>query len=616
MRPVANFGVVVVSRAPGSRVEPRIVAAGDENRLTGYAALPVNHNPYVDEFGDPSPVAGAVRPRAGLYHVVFDSAGAKRRGHLPLPLLDRRRDPPERTPLRAARFAPASPWWPASPTRARASTRPRSRRRSAAARPPPGFGGANVQIATNGLAPGRHRLRLQLSDYQESRNNENVTRILPNTRVVSGVGHRPTRLDRVARHSRVAGRPPRDYRVSSRRWKVNIGTSTATARVVRSRTPATAATRLRPRSRRRRCFARERLLDDLAEALEPAPDHGRRRGRIRQVDAPLRLGRARSTAPGTRPPRTTHRSQASRGVSPTRPRLRVPALPVGRGRAGDGHGRPRRRAGRDRRGRAGSRRRSARRCKAALRRDLVLVVDDVQAVAGSAGAVQVIESLCRQAPPRLHLVARLARRAAVPDRAPARPGAGAGARRAPSWRSTPTRRRRSLASLAGAVDAETADRASATRPAAGPLRCGSRSRRFAACRPPSGRRRSTASGGPGGPLLAYLAAEVFAHEPPEVEALVRTVAPLDALHRRSSASRSGSRTPRRRSTRSRGEGSSSSFRATRSAGTRSAPRSASSRSPAGGPSAAEMRRVRTARGTLVRGARRARGGASRADRGR
>jgi len=32
---------------------------------------------------------------------------------------------------------------------------------------------------------------------------------------------------------------------------------------------------------------------------------------------------------------------------------------------------------------------------------------------------------------------------------------------------------------------------------------------------------------PGGPLLAYLAAEVFAHEPREVEILVRTVAPLE-----------------------------------------------------------------------------------------
>ena len=33
---VANFGAVVVSRATGVRVSPRLVIAGDENRLVGY----------------------------------------------------------------------------------------------------------------------------------------------------------------------------------------------------------------------------------------------------------------------------------------------------------------------------------------------------------------------------------------------------------------------------------------------------------------------------------------------------------------------------------------------------------------------------------------------------
>ena len=34
------------------------------------------------------------------------------------------------------------------------------------------------------LRPGRHRLLLSVSDRQEAKNNENVARILPNTRVV------------------------------------------------------------------------------------------------------------------------------------------------------------------------------------------------------------------------------------------------------------------------------------------------------------------------------------------------------------------------------------------------------------------------------------------------
>ena len=50
--------------------------------------------------------------------------------------------------------------------------------------------------------------------------------------------------------------------------------------------------------------------------------------------------------------------------------------------------------------------------QAELRRDLILVVDDVQELAGCPGALQVLESLCRQAPPRLHLV--LASRSELP----------------------------------------------------------------------------------------------------------------------------------------------------------------------------------------------------------
>jgi hypothetical protein len=39
-----------------------------------------------------------------------------------------------------------------------------------------------ISVSTRALAPGKHRLRLRVSDYQESKNTENVQRILPNTR--------------------------------------------------------------------------------------------------------------------------------------------------------------------------------------------------------------------------------------------------------------------------------------------------------------------------------------------------------------------------------------------------------------------------------------------------
>ena len=72
---VANFGVVITRLGRGSRVEPRVVAGVDENRLTGYAGLPMNHNPYLADFRQVIPAAGALSPAPGDYAVVFDSAG-------------------------------------------------------------------------------------------------------------------------------------------------------------------------------------------------------------------------------------------------------------------------------------------------------------------------------------------------------------------------------------------------------------------------------------------------------------------------------------------------------------------------------------------------------------
>ena len=39
-------------------------------------------------------------------------------------------------------------------------------------------------MSTNGLSRGSHALVLQVSDFQESRNMENVGPILPNTRIL------------------------------------------------------------------------------------------------------------------------------------------------------------------------------------------------------------------------------------------------------------------------------------------------------------------------------------------------------------------------------------------------------------------------------------------------
>jgi subtilisin family serine protease len=181
---VANFGVVVTQRGRGSRVEPRIVAAGDENRLTGYPALPLNLNPYVDEFGGPTLAAGAILPRPGSYDVVFDSTTRANAGSFRFRLWINDVTPPSavvvaRTVRRGA------------PIRIRvrdagAGIDPLSLEATVDGEPARAFVDDGViEVQTRSLAPGRHRLRVELADYQETRNMENVARILPNTRVLS-----------------------------------------------------------------------------------------------------------------------------------------------------------------------------------------------------------------------------------------------------------------------------------------------------------------------------------------------------------------------------------------------------------------------------------------------
>ena len=71
---------MVASQARGVRVQARVVRAGDENRLTGYAGLPLNLNPYLPTYDHLSPAAGAVRPDAASYDIVFDTPNRRAAG--------------------------------------------------------------------------------------------------------------------------------------------------------------------------------------------------------------------------------------------------------------------------------------------------------------------------------------------------------------------------------------------------------------------------------------------------------------------------------------------------------------------------------------------------------
>jgi hypothetical protein len=161
-----------------------MVASLDENRLTGYAALPFNSNPYLDEFHEPVPAVGALSPLPGDYAVVLDSGSRSGAGTYTFrywvndvtPPVLRLRTPSVTagTPVRVAAADAGAGVYPESVVaRVDGETVRATYRRGV------------ISISTRELAPGRHTLALRVSDYQESKNTENVARILPNTRAIT-----------------------------------------------------------------------------------------------------------------------------------------------------------------------------------------------------------------------------------------------------------------------------------------------------------------------------------------------------------------------------------------------------------------------------------------------
>jgi hypothetical protein len=185
-RPAANFGVAVLSRGRGSRVQARIVLGVDENRQAGATALPINTNAYLPTFLEPEPVSGVLRPVAGTYHVVFDSPTRSSAGRFTFRFWIGDTTPPRvrlvSRPVRSGGTLVAVATDRGSGVNPRAvfasvdgdGRAARFQRR-----------GGRIAIRVGSLRPGRHRLILRVSDHQEAKNTENVLRILPNTTVLN-----------------------------------------------------------------------------------------------------------------------------------------------------------------------------------------------------------------------------------------------------------------------------------------------------------------------------------------------------------------------------------------------------------------------------------------------
>jgi len=164
----ANAGVAVLS----GNVYPHITLDGSEDRLAGYTAMPLDLNPYRKSYGLRRRVAAVVLPAGGIYDVVFDSTNA---GGRPFTFRYWVNDvAPPRLKMRSARGSIV-----VAATDAGSGVDPNSIAatldgKSVATR----FGSGTIRI---GAAKGRHRLVLTVSDYQETKNMEDVAKILPNT---------------------------------------------------------------------------------------------------------------------------------------------------------------------------------------------------------------------------------------------------------------------------------------------------------------------------------------------------------------------------------------------------------------------------------------------------
>jgi subtilisin family serine protease len=188
-RRVANAGAVILSQGPGRniRVSPRLVRAGDEDRIAGYTGLPIRINPYQARYFGKEPVVGVFRPNPGAYDLVFDTP----RGRAPGPFTFR--------------------FWVNDTTPPTARLLARSVRKGGRLalvvhdrgsgvdplsllalvdkhyRPilyRPSTGRVEVVLGRK-LTRGRHTLELSVADYQETKNNENAAGTRVNTRRLS-----------------------------------------------------------------------------------------------------------------------------------------------------------------------------------------------------------------------------------------------------------------------------------------------------------------------------------------------------------------------------------------------------------------------------------------------
>jgi subtilisin family serine protease len=190
-----NAGVVVISESPGARIDPWYLAALDENSVEGFTGTPIDVNEltydYQQDIGD----AGVEFPAAGTYYVVVDSGRGEfdnRRlaGRYTLRSWVNDVTPPT-LQLLTTRVTAGRPTLVFRTTDTQSGVDPNSLTIGYRGN----LVGTDVYRRASGLAifalpesvptlrPGRVRLRMVSSDYQEAKNVDTEgPQIMPNTR--------------------------------------------------------------------------------------------------------------------------------------------------------------------------------------------------------------------------------------------------------------------------------------------------------------------------------------------------------------------------------------------------------------------------------------------------
>jgi minor extracellular serine protease Vpr len=196
--PAANVGVSIVSETLGARIDPWYLGAEDENSVQGYAGTPVDVNALTYDYLDAIGAAGSSFPRQQTFYVAVDSGraaftGDSLAGHYVLRSWVNDVTPPT-LKLLTTRVAGGHPTIVFESQDSQSGVDPLSLTLGyrgilvGASAYDPTTGLAVIPLPANAPAfkPGKARLSLVSSDYQEAKNVDTVgTSIMPNTRTAS-----------------------------------------------------------------------------------------------------------------------------------------------------------------------------------------------------------------------------------------------------------------------------------------------------------------------------------------------------------------------------------------------------------------------------------------------